>query len=432
MWGMPKYIERRRRRWYAVLDVPKDLRDHFGTARFVKSLETESQSEAERLVLAVVAGWKAGIHATRSGLTSGTHGGFETQLSWRSDLEKVSESEEQTEILRGVLEDKIVEMSARDQKAAKIAHMVALGETFPLDQEIEGWLQSLENEPKTIDMKRSDVKRFTSTFRLSHEVTKAKLRVWTLRLQSEENLKGNTIRRVLSSCRGYWTFLQSTAAISSGQDIFEGVGPKKQSKVKAAREDVRQPLTVKNVNTLLVAAMDNRDIDLTRLIWIAMWTGCRIEEICSLRVEDVQTSHIIVRDAKTPAGNREIPIHPRLGRLMSQLRECSSDGFILSELTLNKYGDRSNAIGKRFGRLKAKLGFGPAYVFHSIRKTVATEFENYEVPENVAADILGHEKKTMTYGVYSGGTRMPLKKAAIAKLNYPVNSETELRIYRTR
>jgi hypothetical protein len=33
----------------------------------------------------------------------------------------------------------------------------------------------------------------------------------------------------------------------------------------------------------------------------------------------------------------------------------------MSGLTLNKYGDRSNAIDKRFGKLRTDLGFGPQY-----------------------------------------------------------------------
>ena len=46
--------------------------------------------------------------------------------------------------------------------------------------------------------------------------------------------------------------------------------------------------------------------------------------------------------------------------------------ILFPELTLNKYGERSNAIGKRFGRLKTKLGYGEDYVFHSFRKGFAT------------------------------------------------------------
>jgi hypothetical protein len=38
--------------------------------------------------------------------------------------------------------------------------------------------------------------------------------------------------------------------------------------------------------------------------------------------------------------------------------------------------------------------------------------------ENVAADIIGHDKPTMTYGLYSGGNSLAVKQAAIEKLSY--------------
>ena len=87
-------------------------------------------------------------------------------------------------------------------------------------------------------------------------------------------------------------------------------------------------------------------------------------------------------------------------------------------LSLNKYGDRSNAVGKRFGWLKTDQGFGKKYVFLSIRKTVVTILENAGVPENVVADIVGHEKTTMTYGLYSGGLSLAVKREALDKLAY--------------
>jgi len=55
------------------------------------------------------------------------------------------------------------------------------------------------------------------------------------------------------------------------------------------------------------------------------------------------------------------------------------------------------------GRLKASLGFGEQYVFHSIRKTFITKCEQMYISEGVVADIEGHDKKTVTYSLYSGG-----------------------------
>ena len=80
------------------------------------------------------------------------------------------------------------------------------------------------------------------------------------------------------------------------------------------------------------------------------------------------------------------------------------------------YGKRGNALGKRFRRLKAKLGFGDNKVFHSIRKIVFTILNNCDVKEGRAADIAGHKKKTITYGLYSGGTRVNLKLDEIKKI----------------
>lgn len=89
------------------------------------------------------------------------------------------------------------------------------------------------------------------------------------------------------------------------------------------------------------------------------------------------------------------------------------------ELKEDQYGDRGVEIGKAFGRLKTALRFGPYHCFHSIRKTVTTLLERAGVAENVAADILGHEKPRITYGLYSGGTSLEQKRKAIEAITYP-------------
>jgi integrase len=161
---------------------------------------------------------------------------------------------------------------------------------------------------------------------------------------------------------------------------------------------------------------------LSNLIMLAAYTGARIEELCQLKTSSVRVVEglqcLSIEDAKTEAGNRLVPVHPEIDPLIRQLTKDSSDGYLISGLTETKYGDRSNAIGKRFGRLKAELGHGSEKVFHSIRKTVTTTLENAGVPEGVAADIVGHEKATLTYGLYSSGTSIIAKLKAIKHLSY--------------
>jgi uncharacterized protein YcgL (UPF0745 family) len=63
---MPQYLQKRRRRWYAILEIPKELRTTFGKPRFVESLKTESLTEAESKVLRIVYEWKQQIAAAKN------------------------------------------------------------------------------------------------------------------------------------------------------------------------------------------------------------------------------------------------------------------------------------------------------------------------------------------------------------------------------
>jgi integrase len=176
----------------------------------------------------------------------------------------------------------------------------------------------------------------------------------------------------------------------------------------------------------LLKAVPQDDMILSDLIRLAAHTGCRIDELCSLGLDDVnlidRVPYFLVKDAKTDAGNRKVPIHSAVKQLVAQLKDSSKDGYLLSGLTFNKYGDRSNAIGKRFGRLKSSLGYGRELVFHSFRRGVATQFENKGVPEVIAARILGHEFPTMSFGTYSGGADLETLRGAVELLDWTLKA----------
>jgi integrase len=169
-------------------------------------------------------------------------------------------------------------------------------------------------------------------------------------------------------------------------------------------------------------ASAGKDRALSDLIRLALYTGARIEELCSLRVEDavMEDNHraLRIRQSKTQAGVKFVPLHPAITPVVDRLIEESGDGFLISSGAKNQYDQRSPGLSKRFSRLKKELGFGPELVFHSLRKTVTTKLEQAGVIEGVAADIVGHEKRTMTYGLYSGGTSMAQKMEAISKISY--------------
>ena len=92
---------------------------------------------------------------------------------------------------------------------------------------------------------------------------------------------------------------------------------------------------------------------------------------------------------------------------------------MFSELNYkNQYDDRSNAVGKRFGRFISKLGFDENYGFHSSRSTSAHLIEAAGVAENFAARIIGHKVTTLTYGLCSGDIPWHTKVETLAKISY--------------
>ncbi len=172
---------------------------------------------------------------------------------------------------------------------------------------------------------------------------------------------------------------------------------------------------------LMKAVSAGKDSVLSDLTQLSLYTGARIEDLCSLRAEDavLEDNHraLRIRQSRTQAGVGFVPLHPAIVPVVNRLIEESGDRFLISSKAKNQYDQRSPGLSKRFGRLKKELGFGPELVFHSLRKTVTTNLEQAGVIEGVAADILGHEKQTMTYGLYSGGTSMAQKMETISKIS---------------
>ncbi|MGR3463852.1 tyrosine-type recombinase/integrase [Limimaricola sp.] len=416
---MPRYLNKRRRRWYAELDIPKKLRPLFnGKARFVASLKTESLTEAERRAPLLVAKWRAEIESARTGSTSPLEDLRQTALEWREMLDETADQEVR-DAYEMILADKAEVAEERSKGAGRALYKIATRQWIETKEKVEDWLATLDNESKTIDMKRSDLDRFARRFQITEKVTKKSVQRWVHDLQHQDSLKPPTVRRIISACRGYWAYLQRLDLVPDDTDPFREVVPRKARKSKAEVANRRKTFTPAEVVSLLDGAVDSGDLPLGRLIALGMWTGCRIEELCALKVQDVSIDRFKIEDAKSEAGWREVPIHTQLKPLLDTLCAASTDGYVLAALTSNKYGDRSNAIGKRFGRLKTRLGFDHTYVFHSIRKTVTTQLDSAGIPEAVSARIVGHDIPTMTYGVYSGGAPFEAKREALEVLAYP-------------
>ena len=117
---------------------------------------------------------------------------------------------------------------------------------------------------------------------------------------------------------------------------------------------------------------------------------------------------------KTEAGVRDVPLHSAIeAEVDESVAKAGNDGYLLP---LGAAKRRSGNVGKRFTDLKRKVGFDdPRLVFHSIRKTITYMLEMAECPEGVAQDLIGHVKPGLTYGTYSGMTRLDHRRRWLEK-----------------
>ena len=84
----------------------------------------------------------------------------------------------------------------------------------------------------------------------------------------------------------------------------------------------------------------------------------RREEIARLTVADViEDGALVVREGKTAAVVRRIPIHPVLQPLIDRLIATSNDGYLIPGLlTGGADSKRGHYLGKRFSHIRRKLG----------------------------------------------------------------------------
>ncbi len=424
--NMARHIEKRGRKWYAVLTIPKQIRHHFGgRLRFFQALKTETETVAITRAAPLVAQWRSWI-AKAQGIALDP---FEADVQFfRQALAEArtlpsAEGPEDADPggdakleLIGLAQD----MDDKHPGRGLAVWKRATGETTGTLDHLDAFLAVAADTDRGKAMKKADVVRLAEQFPTIDNITRPNVRRWCDGLIKDVGLKRTTVVRLLSSCRTYWRHLQVHGVVPDEIEPFDKLAlPGAKNGSNKADEPV--PYERQDVVRLLQAAEDKGDQQLIDVIRLAMFTGARIGEICALKIEAVNLTgqSFKIVDAKTRAGWREVPVHASLQSTMVRLVRDSADGYVLSGLTADKYGARNGGVGKRFGNMKRAMGFGETHVFHSIRKTVVTELLRADVTLETVQDIVGHERQGVTAKVYYGGATLEIKRDALAKLAYP-------------
>ena len=145
--------------------------------------------------------------------------------------------------------------------------------------------------------------------------------------------------------------------------------------------------------------------DYTNVILFGILTGCRISEITTLKVNQFKVSekgthYITIRDSKTLAGIREVPLHPYLVAHKALFMSNKIDKIF-------KYKEKEgkgagNAVGKMFKRNLDEAGITrDKLVFHSLRKYVNNTLMKNNVSLEYRCQFMGHELDNVNVSVYT-------------------------------
>ena len=417
-------IEKRDNTWYALLTIPPDVRPALGKLRFCKSTRTSDKVKAQVVAILFVAQWKAEIAKVRMTLPD-PHAELLENL--RREYLKALQTDSHDDDggpnfpsleLRDIIEAETSKIS--DPVIASRAYQIAIGQKTALAPLVASWKLTLRGAPKSIDQQSRDIDGVAEYFHILEALTPQLIKVWTDKLIAEGK-HASTFSRLNICCRSFWEYLQHSA-VRSMMDADPFVGPFKLAQRVAIRHKVgRSGSSYKpeQLAALYSGAIDRKDGPLVDLIALGAYTGARIQELCELTKDTVKDGVFYIDKSKTEAGIRECPIHPAIVPLVARMLAASKDGYLVPSTSKNKYGNRSHALSLRFGRLKKSMGFGPQHVFHSTRSTLISLMEQAGVVEGIAADIVGHAKKTMTYGLYGNGSVIQQKLKAITVVSYP-------------
>ncbi|MGE5538060.1 MAG: DUF6538 domain-containing protein [Gemmatimonas sp.] len=154
--------------------------------------------------------------------------------------------------------------------------------------------------------------------------------------------------------------------------------------------------------------------------WIPLvgaFSGMRLGEIINLVRSDVRAVEGIpcmdIRQAKTRAGVRKVPVHPQLQAL----------GFLdyVNAIPVGQrlFGDTSeDAFSKFFGRFLTECGLvDRKLVFHSFRHTFNDAMRCARIDSPVAKALIGHAEGTVT-AIYGNGYPVAVLSEAMASVRY--------------
>ena len=232
--------------------------------------------------------------------------------------------------------------------------------------------------------------------------------------------KGNGVRTIdnkISIVRAVFNFAVKQGYTRNGNPAQNRALLTKKQRLKGGYAIFEKEEIEQFFNSEFFKEQEEKDPDYTTAVLFGLFTGCRIGEITSLKKDNFKksttgTNYLVIRDSKTNAGIREVPLHPYLLERISEFLDKKTDKIF-------KYVEKegkgtSNAVGKKFARnLEGAKMTREKLVFHSLRKFVNNELMKNGVSLEQRCQFIGHEIENVNVSIYTNKLDIDTLAAAI-------------------
>jgi len=243
-----------------------------------------------------------------------------------------------------------------------------------------------EGKPsKTQNKVKNAAKRFLNY----RGVADIELRLITPKIVSDYIKYGRLKNWALSTFSNDIYYLGAVFDFSKREGLLKNIAnPFRGQKMRNFKDPIKkEPFTYEMIAKL--AELTSGDKELTQLIYVSYYTGMRLDEIFTAklnRIENTRVFNVAEKGGKTKAASRIIPLHSELKKY--DLEKWTSPS--------------SNALGKRFGRIKNKMlnGLGmiehkKKYSHHSFRHLFSKTLLTARYSELETTDLMGHKKSNI-------------------------------------
>jgi integrase len=291
---------------------------------------------------------------------------------------------------------------------------VVTGAFVSVRDQMDRLIATRTTNPRTAATKRAIINAFLAYtgIKYAHQWTRQAVRGY-LQHVVDTGRTGVTARLHKAHLSAYWSDLRRLHDFELPHP-FTDVEP-----LSPPPGDDTEPFAAEDIPRFLAATADNDPL-LHEMILLGAYTGCRYSELVSLTKDRLKADHMIVIEAKTKAGNRIVPLHPKISDLIHRFAQDSTSTYVIDNLGVLTDGRRGTEVTQRFGKLKKSMGFKPrVHSFQSIRKTVMTILEQSGANPIAVNRLLGWTIRGEGYGTYSGGASMQQLRDTVALIEYP-------------